>query len=191
MSGPPPALRYAKVGVVGLVLLTLAVAYQLGVFARLKEPGTLADSIVAMGAWGYLAFVVTYTILQPFGVPGTIFIIAAPLIWPWETAFVLSMIGTLGASVVGFTFARFVARDWVSARIPARFRKYEAALERHALRTVVLLRLVFWMPQPLHFFLGVSRVGFWTHFWGSSIGYALPLLVVSYLGGESPLASRP
>ncbi|MCA9622444.1 MAG: VTT domain-containing protein [Myxococcales bacterium] len=175
---------FAKLGVVVTVLLVLGAAYHFGVFARLSEPRALAYSLVAMGAVGYLAFILTYTVLQPFGVPGTIFIVAAPLIWPWQTAFVLSLIGTMAASVVGFSFARFVARDWVSARIPARFRKYDEALEERAFQTVVLLRLIFWMPQVLHSFFGVSKVGFWTHFWGSLIGYVPPLLVVSYLGGE-------
>ena len=114
--------------------------------------------------------------------PGTIFIVAAPLIWPWPVAFALSMAGTMAASVVGFVFARFVARDWVAARIPARFRRYDAALGQRGLQTVVVLRLIFWMPQPLHFFFGVSRVGFWTHCWGSLIGYTPPLLLVSCLG---------
>ncbi|WP_233165940.1 TVP38/TMEM64 family protein [Archangium sp. Cb G35] len=137
-----------------------------------------------MGAWGYLAFALAYTVLQPFGVPGTIFIVAAPLLWPWQTAFALSMIGTMSASVVGFSFARFVAKDWVSARIPARLRKYDTSLERTAFRTVVVLRLILWMPQALHSFFGVSKVGFWTHFWGSLVGYVPPLLLVSYLGAE-------
>jgi uncharacterized membrane protein YdjX (TVP38/TMEM64 family) len=110
-----------------------------------------------------------------------VFIVAAPLIWPWQVAFVLSMIGTMCASVVGFSFARFVARDFVAARIPARFRKYDQALERRGFRTVFVLRLIFWMPQVLHSFLGVSKVSFWTHFWGSLFGYVLPLFLVSYL----------
>ena len=137
-----------------------------------------------MGAWGYFAFVCAYTVLQPFGVPGTVFIVAAPLIWPWPIAFALSMVGTMSASVVGFSFARFVARDWIAARIPARFRKYDDALEKHAFRTVFVLRLIFWMPQVLHSFLGVSKVRFWTHFWGSFLGYIPPLFLVSYLGSE-------
>jgi uncharacterized membrane protein YdjX (TVP38/TMEM64 family) len=174
----------ARLGVVVLVLLALAGAYHFGIFARLGEPRALADVLVEMGASGYLAFILAYTLLQPFGVPGTIFIVAAPLIWPWQTAFALSMIGTMCASVVGFSFARFVAKDWVSARIPARLRKYDEFLERNAFRTVVLLRLILWMPQALHFFFGVSKVRFWTHFWGSLIGYVPPLLLVSYLGGR-------
>jgi uncharacterized membrane protein YdjX (TVP38/TMEM64 family) len=110
--------------------------------------------------------------------------VAAPLIWPWPIAFALSMTGTMAASVIGFSFARFVARDWVAARIPARFGKYDEAIERHAFRTVFMLRLIFWMPQVLHAFLGVSKVPFWTHFWGSLLGYLAPIFLVSYIGSE-------
>lgn len=184
MTAPDRSLRGLQFGAVGLVLVVLAAAWYLGVFARVGEPGALARTLVEMGAWGYLAFVVAYTVLQPFGVPGTVFIVAAPLIWPWQTAFALSMVGTMAASVVGFAFARFVARDWVAARIPPRLRRYDEALERSAFRTVVVLRLILWMPQVLHSFFGVSKVGFWTHFWGSLVGYVPPLLLVSYLGAE-------
>lgn len=177
-------LRAVKVGLVVAVLLVLAAAYHFGVFARLAEPKTLAATLVGMGAWGYVAFFLAYTVLQPFGVPGTIFVVAAPLIWPWPTAFVLSMTGTMSASVVGFSFARFVARDWVSARIPRRLRKYEGSLERNAFQTVVILRLILWMPPALHAFFGVSKVGFWTHVWGSLVGYVPPLLVLSYFGSR-------
>jgi uncharacterized membrane protein YdjX (TVP38/TMEM64 family) len=180
----PRSLLLAKIGVVVVVAAGLALAYRYGVFAEVSEPRRLVQALLAMGAWGYAAFIVAYTVLQPFGVPGTVFIVAAPLIWPWPVAFALSMVGTMCASIVGFSFARFVARDFISARIPARFRKYEQALERHAFRTVFLLRLIFWMPQVLHSFLGVSKVRFWTHFWGSLLGYVPPLLMVSYLGSE-------
>ena len=184
MSTTPRSLQSVKLGVVGLVLVLLAAAWYFDVFARVGEPRALVQALVELGAWGYLAFLVAYTVLQPFGVPGTIFIVAAPLIWPWPVAFALSMVGTMSASVVGFSFARFIARDWVSARIPAGLRKYDAALERSAFQTVVVLRLILWMPQVLHSFFGVSKVGFWTHFWGSLAGYVPPLLLVSYLGAE-------
>ncbi len=174
----------AKLGALGLVALLLLAAWQGGVLERLGEPKALPQALVELGALGYLAFVAAYTLLQPFGVPGTIFIVAAPLIWPWPVAFALSMVGTMAASVVGFAFARFVARDWVAARIPPRLRRYDQALAQDALPTVAILRLVLWMPQALHWFFGVSQVGFWTHFWGSLLGYVPPLLLVSLLGGE-------
>ncbi|MCA9627379.1 MAG: TVP38/TMEM64 family protein [Myxococcales bacterium] len=181
---PLNALRFAKLALVLFVLSGLGIAYRHGVFDQLGDPQQFAQAVVAMGAWGYVGFILAYTLLQPFGVPGTVFVVAAPLIWPWPIAFALSMVGTMSASVVGFSFSRFIARDWVSARVPERFKKYNAALERNGFRTVVMLRMIFWMPQVLHGFLGVSRVPFWTHFWGSVVGYIPPLLVVSYFASE-------
>lgn len=186
-DAPPDAaaartLRRMRLGAIAAVLVGLLVAWRLGVLQAFRDPAHVRDVLVGLGPLGYLAFVAAYAALQPFGVPGTVFIWAAPLIWPWPIAFALSMVGTMAASVVGFSFARFVARDWISRWVPARFRAYDAALETRAFATVFTLRFVFWMPPLLHAFFGVSRVRFWTHFWGSLAGYALPLLAVSYFG---------
>jgi uncharacterized membrane protein YdjX (TVP38/TMEM64 family) len=169
---------------IGLVLVVVGAAWASGLFARVGEPKILARELVAMGGWGYFAFIAVFTVLQPFGLPGIVLVVAAPLIWPWKTAFALSMTGAMAASLVGFTFARFLARDWVAARIPTRLRRYDEALERHAFKTVVVLRFILWMPQLLHAFFGVSKVRFSTHFWGSLLGYTVPLLLASYLGSK-------
>jgi uncharacterized membrane protein YdjX (TVP38/TMEM64 family) len=66
--------------------------------------------------------------------------------------------------------------------IPARFQRYNDALATRGFATVFSLRLVFWMPPLLHAFFGVSNVRFSTHFWGSLVGYLLPLLLVSFFG---------
>ncbi len=182
-AAPPPRSTLApKLALVLLVLVMLALAHQYGLFQQFADPAGVKQALVQLGPWGYVAFIVAYAALQPFGFPGTVFIWAAPLIWPWPVAFALSMTGTMAASVIGFLFARFVARDWVTPRIPERFRRYDEALGRRAFGTVFLLRLVFWMPPPLHFFFGVSQVSFATHFWGSLAGYTLPLLLVSLFG---------
>ena len=178
----PRSSRKTKLAVVAFVIGALVIAQRLGVFAELGEPARLTQTLLRLGPWGYVVFVIAYASLQPFGVPGTVFIMAAPLIWPWPIAFGLSMTGTMAASVVGFSFARFIARDWLSTKIPARFRKYDDALERRAFATVFFLRLVFWMPPLLHAFFGVSKVRFGTHFWGSLAGYVLPLFLVSFFG---------
>jgi uncharacterized membrane protein YdjX (TVP38/TMEM64 family) len=179
---PPAPRRRAKIALVLAAIALLVTAERTGVLAAFGEPAALRDWLVARGGWGQLAFVVAYALLQPFGVPGTVFVLVAPLLWPWPEAFALTMTGTMAASVIGFSFARFVARDWVSARIPARFRAYEDALQARGFVTVATLRFVLWMPPMLHAFFGVSRVPFWTHFWGSLVGYAPPLLAMAYFG---------
>jgi uncharacterized membrane protein YdjX (TVP38/TMEM64 family) len=175
-------MRWRKAALVVAAVALVAIAWRAGIFRAAEDPQKLAQRLVDLGPWGYVAFIAAYAALQPFGLPGTVFVFAAPLIWPWPTAFALSMTGTMAATSVGFAFSRFVARDFVAPRIPARFRKYDEALERRAFATVFTLRFVFWMPPLLHAFFGVSKVRFWTHFWASFLGYLVPLLVVSFFG---------
>jgi uncharacterized membrane protein YdjX (TVP38/TMEM64 family) len=178
----PPSLRRARIAAIVLAITGLVVAQRLGLFEQLGDPERLRQTLVDLGPWGYVAFVAAYAAFQPFGIPGTVFVLAAALLWPWPIAFGVSMVGTMAASVVGFSFARFVARDWVAQIVPARFRKYDEALARRAFRTVFLLRLIFWMPPLLHAFFGVSKVRFSTHFWGSLAGYVVPLFLMSFFG---------
>jgi uncharacterized membrane protein YdjX (TVP38/TMEM64 family) len=178
------ASQRLKFAAVACVLALLALAHATGVLQRFADPAGVARTLVELGPWGYLAFIAAYALFQPFGVPGTIFIMAAPLIWPWPIAFALSMAGTMAASVVGFSFARLVARDWVARLIPERFRKYDEALAARAFATVFWLRLIFWMPPLLHAFFGVSKVRFSTHFVASFCGYLLPIFLVSYFGQQ-------
>lgn len=182
LDSSPGSGRTGRIAAIVAVVVVLAVAYELGVFEKVRDPAALAQSLVAMGAWGYLVFILTYAAVQPFGVPGTIFVFCAALIWPWPVAFALSMIGTMAASIIGFSFARFIARDWISSRIPEQFKKYDDALARRALVTVIFMRFIFWMPPLLHAFFGVSKVRFWTHVWGSLIGYLVPLFLMSFFG---------
>ncbi len=185
MSSTSASLRPVialRVAAVVTVVAMLVIAQRTGILGRFADPAGARQALIDLGPWGYVAFVAAYALLQPFALPGSVFVFAAPLVWPWPIAFALSMTGTMAASVVGFSFARFVARDLLAPRIPERLRRYDDDLARHAFRTVFWLRLVLWMPQVLHAFLGVSRVPFWTHFWASLLGYALPLLVVSYFG---------
>jgi uncharacterized membrane protein YdjX (TVP38/TMEM64 family) len=175
-------LRIAKIGAVLLVVVMLLVAHRFGILAELCDPPHVRQALLDLGAWGAIAFVLTYALIQPFGIPGTVFVIAASLVWPWAEAFALSMIGTMAATTVGFSFSRFVARDWVSGIVPARFRRYDDALARRAFTTVFLLRLVFWMAPLLNAFFGVSKVRFATHFWASLLGYIVPLILISIFG---------
>jgi uncharacterized membrane protein YdjX (TVP38/TMEM64 family) len=174
--------KLTRIALVVAAVAMVVVAWRLGVFRAAEDPRHLADELVALGVWGYVAFVVAYAVLQPFGLPGTVFVFAAPLIWRWPVAFALSMIGTMAATSVGFLFSRFVARDFIAPRVPQRFRKYDEALERRAFVTVLTLRFIFWMPPLLHAFFGISKVRFWTHFWASFVGYLVPLFLVSFFG---------
>jgi uncharacterized membrane protein YdjX (TVP38/TMEM64 family) len=138
--------------------------------------------LLGLGALGYVVYVAAFAFLQPFGVPGVVFVVAASLVWPREIAAALSLAGGTAGSVVGFSFARYVARDWVEKKIPPRLRKYDERLAKNAFVTVFFIRIVFWFHPTLHFFFGLSRVRFATHLVASLLGYILPIIAITYLG---------
>ena len=97
-------------------------------------------------------------------------------------AFALSLVGSVGAGIVGFGFARFLARDWVSARIPARLHRWDERLERRGLQTVIWIRLLLFLMPLAHWALGVSRVRFGPFVLGSAIGFVPGIAALTYLG---------
>ena len=74
------------------------------------------------GPWGPVAFVVLFALLEPFGAPGFVFLIAAATLWPFSLAVAVNWVGATGAGLVGFVFARYMGRDWVSTRMPRNLR---------------------------------------------------------------------
>jgi len=159
-------------------------AWKLGIVDEVRDPARLKATLLDLGGWGHFAFVFSFMLLQPFIVPGTVFLFSAPLIWPWYTAYVLTLMGAMGASVIGFLFTRVVARDVVAPRIPARLRRFDDALEQRGFKTVVFIRFALGMAPPIHAFFGTSKVPFSVHFWGTLLGYAPALLAFALFGEQ-------
>ena len=57
--------RLALLLAAGLLVLG---AHQAGILHWLGDPALLKAALVGQGAWGWLIFVATYALLQPFGV---------------------------------------------------------------------------------------------------------------------------
>lgn len=164
---------------VGLVVTS----WQTGLFSLIADPPRLREVLLEMGASGYVVFLGAFTFLSPFGLPGIAFVIAAAYIWPGVVAYLLSVAGALGASIVGFLFARFIARDWVAARLPPRLRKYDAWIEKRGWIAAAGLRAIFLMHPLLHASFGVSRIGIVPYVLGCTLGYLPSLAVVTWASG--------
>jgi uncharacterized membrane protein YdjX (TVP38/TMEM64 family) len=171
-----------KLALLLAVVLLVAAAHRLGLFGLFGDAATAKRTLLDLGPLGYAAYLAAFALLQPFGVPGFVFVIAASLVWPTSTAIGLSLVGSCFASMVGFSFARYVARDWVEKKIPARWRKYDERLAERGFATVLLLRLIFWQQPLLHLALGLSRVRFSSHLGASMIAYVGPIVATCYFG---------
>ena len=176
-----------RVAIALLLLLggALAYAWTAGVLEGLDRE-RVTQLLRNAGPWGPIGLVLAFALLEPFGVPGALFAIPASWVWPFPLAFALSWLGAVGAGVVGFVFARSIARDFVERKIPARFRRFDERLETRGFVTVVIVRLVFFLAPPAHWVLGVSRVRFTPFVLGTAVGF-LPGMAALVLFGEGLL----
>jgi uncharacterized membrane protein YdjX (TVP38/TMEM64 family) len=172
----------SRVFVAGAAAL-VAGAYFTGGFDAFRDVETARAALAAWGTRAYVLYFVSFSLLEPLGVPALLFILPAGIVWgPW-TAFALSLPAGVCAGIVGFVFARHLARDWVAARLPERLRRYDERLAENGLATVVLVRLVFFLFPPAHWFFGLSQVRFGAFVVGTAVGLVPGLLAATFLGG--------
>lgn len=176
-----------RLAALALVVALAVATWWSGLHELALDPERVRDLLVDSGVWGPFAFLAAFAVLEPFGVPGIVFVLPAALAWPAGLALALSWIGALLASVIGFAFARWIGRDWVQARLPPGLRVYDARLAERGLQTVIAVRLTFFMLPAAHWALGLSRVRFVPYLAGSAIGY-LPGLIAIVLFGKGAVA---
>jgi len=141
-----------------------------------------ADRVRGFGPLGFVVFLLAFAFVQPLGVSGHTFVLAAALVWPPWLAFGLSLVGALGSALVNVGFARWVAFDWVQARIPERLRKYEGWLQR-GLSGLVLFRMLTFTMHPAQLLIGVMRIPLPRLIAGTAIGFAPTVALDVWFGG--------
>lgn len=171
------------------LLFTLAIVSigALGYFAglfRYFDPDDLRELIISWGAWGPVLVILIYSLVQPFGFPGAIFMMASSTLWTFWPAFLINLAGASGAGMVGFGFARYVGRDWVEGRMPDRVRAWDDRLSHRGLPVVIPYRMIFFLSPPSHWALGLSRVRLSHAAIGTVVGYVPGVAVWTYFGGD-------
>jgi uncharacterized membrane protein YdjX (TVP38/TMEM64 family) len=168
---------------VALLLCLAAAGYFTGLYQYLA-PDRLREALTGAGPFGPILVIVLFALLEPFGTPGAIFMLAAATLWPFWIAFSINLLGATGAGMVGFAFARYLGRDWVEDRMPDRLRQWDERLSEKGLRAVVVFRLLFFLNPASHWALGLSRVRTSSAIIGTALGFAPGVAVFTYFGAE-------
>ncbi len=178
--------------VVACAALLLA-AWATGLLDLLGDPERVRDLLREGGDASIVAYLLVFTVLAAVGIPSVVFLVPLPLVWSMPASLLLGTIGSMTSSLLGFWLARYVARDWVAARLPPRMRRFDEKLAEHAFRTVVIIRVAFFLTPPSTWFLALSRVPLSTYVIGTLVG-GLPGIVFFVVVGGSFfgwLAARP
>jgi uncharacterized membrane protein YdjX (TVP38/TMEM64 family) len=184
---------WKKLSVLVASVALLAAAELTGTLDVLHDPERIRDLLVAGGYGAWAVYLAVFTVLSAVGVPSVVFLVPMPLVWSIPISLTLGMIGSMTSSLAGFWVARYVARDWVASRLPARLERFDEKIEAHAFRTVVWIRLVFFLTPPATWFLALSRVPASTYAVGTFVGSLPGVLIFVVLGGSffGWLAQRP
>jgi len=167
-----------------LIIVSIGALGYINGFMQYLDPDDMRELIRGLGVWGPGSVIVLFSLSQPFGFPGAIFMMASSTLWPFWLAFPVNLLGAVGAGMVGFGFARYLGRDWVEDRMPERIRAWDERLSAHGLPVVISFRLLFFITPPAHWALGLSRVRVHHAVIGSFIGLAPGVALWTYFGGE-------
>jgi uncharacterized membrane protein YdjX (TVP38/TMEM64 family) len=116
-------------------------------------------------------------VVQPLGISGHLWVLAAALVWPPVLAVSLSLAGAVLGQAAAFLFYRYVAQEWAQSRVPARLRRFEEQLALRPFRSVVAIRLLSFTWPIVPLMLGVSRLPFWPMLAGTVLGL-IPTIVI-------------
>ena len=136
------------------------------------------------GAWGPVLFVLLCGFGNGLGAPGFLFVAPAAVLWPAWEAILLVWVGSIGAGLVGYAFARGLGRRFVEAHLPRRLLALDKHLGRRAVHSVAALRLTLFQATPVHWALGLTSVSPRDLLIGSAIGFLPPAAFWTLAAGE-------
>ena len=167
------------------VLLAVFGAIQLGLVGLLRDGDRVESFLTDSGAIGPIAYVMAFTAAQPFSIPGAVIMLPATFVWPGLTVFILSWTGGMIASTLGFGVARWLARDWIRARLPERILGWESRVDDHGTRAVIVLRVATGYAPAADWLLGVSTVNLRQFLVGTGIGLIPTTALVAFFGDDA------
>ena len=143
------------------------------------------DWMRGAGLVGAAAFGAVYVLAAVLLLPASLLTLGAGLAYGplWGTALVSPV--SVVAATLAFVLGRTVARGWIARRTAAdpRFRAVDAAIGRHGLKIVLLLRLSPVFPfNVLNYALGLTGVRLRDYVLGSFVGMLPGTFLYVYLG---------
>ena len=146
------------------------------------------DWIRGLGALAPVAFIAIYIAACVAFLPGSILTIGAGVIFGVVRGSIyVSIAATLGATAA-FLVGRYLARDWVSARLEgnAKFKAIDEAVGKEGWKIVILTRLSPVFPfNLLNYAYGLTRVSLRDYFFASWLGMIPGTILYVYIGSLS------
>lgn len=140
-------------------------------------PAFLKEKIEQYGYWSAVIFV-AFGIIRPLLlIPTSLMLILGALLFGYW-GIIYSLASEILASTAAFYLSRYLGHDFIENHTGERFKNFEHKLENHSFRSIVLLRLMFFVPNDLiNYAAGASTIQYYS-FIGASIVGTIPKAVL-------------
>ena len=134
------------------------------------------------GIWKIPIFISATATAVLFFVPASVMVLFGSVLFGAIKGFFFSMAGCIIGASCSFIFARTIGREFIKSKLSGRFQRYDNALNKHAFKTVLYLRLLQIPFAPLNFSLGLTGVNFKDFFYGTALGISFGLFILVFMG---------
>lgn len=180
----------ARVGAISLLVVSVALV--------ITHRDTInADAVVGglrgFGSASPLMFIGMYAVATVLFLPGGLLTLAGGAMFGTLPGALYSLTGATVGATLAFLLARYVASDWVAARLHAKLPTLMQGIESEGWKFVGLVRLVPIIPfNALNYALGLTRIKVSHYAWASFVFMLPGALAYSYLGhiGREAAAGR-
>ena len=170
------------------LLAALVAGVHLSGASQYLQQDRLRELIAGYGAWGPAIYMAIYALAPVLFLPGLPITIAGGIIFGPLWGVIYTITGaTLGASLA-FLVARYLARDWVAAKLTGpRWAKLDTKVAQHGWKVVAFTRLVPAFPfNLLNYAFGLTRIPF-THYLLATFFCMLPACIAFIVFSSSIL----
>lgn len=171
----------------GLLLLASLAAIgflaEAGILGDALETGWVDRYVRDEAVAGQLLFVAVGVVFTGIGLPRQVLSFLAGYAFGFALGTALSLVATALGCALSFSYSRFIGREFVLARFPARIRRIDEFLHDNPFAMAVLLRL---LPVGSNVLInlaaGVSGIAILPFVLGSAVGYVPQTVVFALLG---------
>ncbi|MGB7911535.1 MAG: TVP38/TMEM64 family protein [Desulfobaccales bacterium] len=151
-----------------IFLLVLMVLFIIGRALHLQDylqQDRLGRFIASCGMWGPLVYLLIWAIAPSLFIPAIPLVVAGGILFGPLEGVIYSILGASVGSSFAFLVSRYLARDWVAAKISgSKLAHLDNLVARHGWKIVAFSRLVIVLPFfLLNYAFGLTRVGFWPY----------------------------
>jgi len=183
-------LIYRKSSIKKIILFIIVVSLSTTIFAYKGEIFQFVEGLTSLSQQKpflvSLILIALKTLLTPLGFPGTPLTLLSGVVFGKLTGTVVALIGNTLGAILAFLLSRYIFREYVQNKILPKYPKiikYKQNLEKKAMFTVILLRLIPIFPfNGLNFLLGVTNIPLSKYAIGSFVGMIPGTLLFVYFG---------